>query len=589
MSYTIEQFMWGYQQHFQISFQVFVERILDNIDPYLEPKTLLIGVLVDDIKDRHEICIEPEDCGLHQPMFEDVKKLANELLKADSETKIFQTHPIAQKHQDERIAKNSFKEAIQKILEREFAYSDILSFVSFPNYKDGYWIFPIIQLKKSAYNKHYHLHINKLNDRYNLSTSLLEATIIQILEIVRSELHVPDAGAYTSFSDFDTDEIMKRSGKNFMYTVSSKGDNFEGLHGLFDACNIISSLKYENEPVFGKMIIAPIKHDNVRITLKLDTPINIKEYRKVRKFLELTSSKNNIISDSAMIYGLGEIRGQYNPVLENLFEIRFTGHYQWELLHSNNKLMNVSYNVPSVPQFKINKEKFYSDFSRIFPLSKENDADTIFAIIEEAINQKHGTMLVVSDGAKDEAERLKNQSFKIEETFIDSSFIQKITAIDGAILLDYNGKCYSIGVILDGLAVSKGSSARGARFNSAIRYYEFAKKKNNLLILIVSEDGMIDFIPNLKPQILKSTLIKMIDKLEKLKLERSISIKEFNRLSEDIYNYEFYFSKEQCDIINSIRKDIEDRLWKEHEGYMQIVRNDLEPSSEMNDSYFLEE
>ncbi len=589
MAYTIDQFMWGYQQHYLISQKVFIEGILNKIDPYLRPKIFLIGVLTEEKKDRHSICLEPEDCGYSQSDFKEIEKLAIELMKADSESRIHHSHPIAQQHHDTRLFKNSFREAILKILFRESAYDNLLSFISYPNVKDGYLVFTVLQLDKKAYDKHYRLYNDKWQDRYNISTSLLNSVINVLLEIGSFELNVPDAGASTSFSEYDNDEIMRRAGKNFMYTISSKGDNFDGLHGLFDTCNIISSLKYENQDANGSLIIAPKKHDNVKISIKFDDPVNINEYRKVRKILELTSDRNYLISDSAVIYGIGELRGIYNPVSENLFVIKFSKHFHWEAYHDKNLLIKTSYNVPNVPQQRIDRNKFYSDFHRIFNDATESNSDNIWAIIEQAITQKHGTMLVISDGAKEESTRLKKQSFKITPITIDSSFIQKVTSIDGALLLDYEGKCYSIGVILDGLAVEKGSSARGARYNSAIRYYEYVKEKCNTIVIIISEDGMIDIIPNLMPQINKNEIEELTSKLIEIKNSEAISVKEFNLHMNKIINYEFYFSQEQCDLINKTRKEIEQRLWKDQEGYMQIIRNDLVADPDMNDSYFRKE
>jgi len=68
-----------------------------------------------------------------------------------------------------------------------------------------------------------------------------------------------------------------------------------------------------------------------------------------------------------------------------------------------------------------------------------------------------------------------------------------VTAIDGAVLLDPDAYCYSIGVILDGKAApGRGTSTRGARFNSAIRYVETSPYP--CLAIVVSEDGMVDVI-----------------------------------------------------------------------------------------------
>ena len=67
-----------------------------------------------------------------------------------------------------------------------------------------------------------------------------------------------------------------------------------------------------------------------------------------------------------------------------------------------------------------------------------------------------------------------------------------LTAIDGALLVDPDGTCTAIGVILDGRATRGGDPARGARFNSAVRYVEGAD--HPCLAMVVSEEGTVDVI-----------------------------------------------------------------------------------------------
>ncbi len=80
--------------------------------------------------------------------------------------------------------------------------------------------------------------------------------------------------------------------------------------------------------------------------------------------------------------------------------------------------------------------------------------------------------------------------------------------------------CHTIqsraGVILDGLATTKGDSSRGSRYNSAIRYYEHFGKDAPLVIVVVSEDGMINLIPDLRPQIKHSLIEESIDNFNSL-------------------------------------------------------------------------
>lgn len=66
--------------------------------------------------------------------------------------------------------------------------------------------------------------------------------------------------------------------------------------------------------------------------------------------------------------------------------------------------------------------------------------------------------------------------------------------IDGAVLLDQNGKVYIIGVILDGKISPKGTTmARGARYNSAVKY-SYSHRNEKHLVVVISEDGDCDFV-----------------------------------------------------------------------------------------------
>ena len=129
-------------------------------------------------------------------------------------------------------------------------------------------------------------------------------------------------------------------------------------------------------------------------------------------------------------------------------------------------------------------------------------------IVQNATEQKHGTTIVFSMHAKEEVGRLNRTCFQIEEVPLrnNKEIIKQITAIDGAVMCGFDGVCYAIGVILDGMAVGAPDKktgegdgykqepediSRGARYNSAIRY----KNANPCsIICIVSEDGDVNII-----------------------------------------------------------------------------------------------
>ncbi|MFZ3194990.1 MAG: tetratricopeptide repeat protein, partial [Bacillus mycoides] len=145
-------------------------------------------------------------------------------------------------------------------------------------------------------------------------------------------------------------------------------------------------------------------------------------------------------------------------------------------------------------------------------LSKKENKDTIkidnkitniIEVVKCAYSQKHGTTIVITtpEIAETEVERLKEQSIKIniidtKESSYFRQVVEKITNIDGALYMDIDGHVHAIGVILDGFAkIGEGDSSRGARYNSALRYKNGDGIEGNCVIVVISEDGMIDIIP----------------------------------------------------------------------------------------------
>jgi len=122
MGNTIDLFMWGYQQHVQISFQVSAESLFKKIDYKLNPKVFFIGILVDKREDRHPVCLEPESCGYNVNSFSDLKDLATQLEKVDEEGRIFHSHQIAQENHEKRITTKSYIEGIQYPKKRKYIW-----------------------------------------------------------------------------------------------------------------------------------------------------------------------------------------------------------------------------------------------------------------------------------------------------------------------------------------------------------------------------------------------------------------------------------------------------------------------------------
>ena len=153
--------------------------------------------------------------------------------------------------------------------------------------------------------------------------------------------------------------------------------------------------------------------------------------------------------------------------------------------------MRVEYGVPGLPKPRLEEHAFKETLSSVLRNCSDLNVDQVWQFVTGALGQRHGTMVVVSDGAREEALRLASQATPIQPTTLgDYEMIRKITAIDGAVLLDPSGVCHAIGVILDGLACATGTPARGARFNSAVRYVD--STKHATVAVVISEDGGVD-------------------------------------------------------------------------------------------------
>lgn len=577
-------FIWGFQRNFQIVLKNAASRLFKQIDSDFKPELFFIGVLADisQQETNQTICLEPLECGYKVESFKDLMNLALQLEIVDPEKKVSNSKNWTEDRRNLRIADNALRNAIKKILSQYDFFNEKEIFISFPNKIDKYKVFVILELESHIINRFYSLRKEK-DDIVEISKSFLESTGNLFLEYCTTSLNNPDTPLRPS--DNLTNQILRDAGSNFMYIIANAGKNVLGVHGLFEACNSIASLKYEGADGFGKMIIAEKNHPNIRYTIKLKEPIEIFDYRRVRKVLELSTEKLQIICDSELIYGLGEQTGVYNSMEESLFVIDFLSHFKWEALHDNKSLMVVEYRQPNLLRERIDKNNFDSTLGRVFKNIDLQKIGFLWEIANAATEQKHGTMLVISDAAADESTRLAKQSFPINPVKLTAESIKQLTSIDGAVLLDTDGICHSIGVILDGLATESGDSSRGARFNSALRYSAYKSENISTVIIIISEDGMIDLVPKLLPQIKRSDLLSAIENFIVLKNKDSLKSLEYHTALRHLRNYEFYLSDADCQKINQVKMTLEKVL--NLNEYNSVLAENFHPNSLLNDDYFL--
>lgn len=573
--------IWEHQQHCQISLQHAAEELFNSLDERLSPRIFLIGVLLKPDMHLPFVSLECPDTEYEINDFVSLKALS-----------IQHSLLVKQENQEEKenhtgLLNTAYITEMQHILRTHVNGKNNAYFFSEPVYINGYLVYVVLELNRQLLSTFYYLTKNTLPNGQQISRSFLESIIKVYLD------SAADALKSKPQSDFNVlaksrDELVSKAGHDFLTTISLAGQNSSGLHVLFDACNTISSLKYEGEEGFGKMVIAKHQHPNVKVTMLLENPIHIKDFRKMRKFLELADNKQMMLSDSVWIYGLGQLTGKYNYHDESLFIVHFTKHFHWEVLHHDHIMMSVSFRMPALHNEKINKEKFYSSLKRVFQGIDKSKLNALWEVTMEATKQKHGTILAISSEADQEAIRLSSQCFKIKPMRINKDIIHQITSIDGAVLIDIDCTCHAIGVILDGIATANGDSSRGARYNSAVRYYEHMINKAQTVLVVISEDGLIDLIPDLKAQIKHSVIVAQIRELTKLSQTDIYKRRNFNRLMEFFQEHDFYLSPKECATVNKLRRAIEVK-YKDSEDGVRMIWNNLIPNSAMNIGYYVRE
>ena len=613
--------MWGYQSHFQSKAQRFAESVFNKLDKNLKPNVFLVGILVEEKDNSYPVCVEPEECGYDPSIFSNVQEEARKLAANDEDRDIVHTHAEVAKQELKKIELRALKNAILGIIKNRDKISNLTSFCSFPVLVEGYRVSVVIQFNEQAFSSHYYLSRDKaVNGIFTIYKSLLDSTINKYFNECLEILSQPAPGKGFDIFDRKVDELIKSAGESFMYTPAYAANlSCETLYTLFESCNIISSMRYEGEEGIGRILIAKPNHPSIEMIITLESPIHIQDYRAVRKLLEMSSLDINLVSDSNYFYGLGKLVNNYNTQEENLFIINFTNHYGWEFLHDGNLMMRVVYGQPELPTTLIDEQKFCIDLKRIFGSSKQvmifvlsllvqkalyrlvslllqdyrffrtitqQEIEKLLEIVREATKQKHGTIVVVSTGAKEEAERLKNQSTQITPISLNSEIITTISAIDGAILISPDSTCYSIGVILDGLATKKGNRSRGARYNSVIRYIETSEY--DCMAIVISEDGSVDLVPDLMPQILRSLITEAIESLHEINNPKTFDDLRFNQAMSLLEKYKFYLLPEMCKEINSFRSEIE-KIRDQNREEWGIIKlfQDFYPDEEMDESYFL--
>lgn len=577
MKNVIDQFMWSFQQHFRLGVEHQVGDVLSRIGLQTSNQVvvLLIGFATNN-ELVHKVCIEPEDGPLTVDDLRLITKRTEEIRIADPESGAINTNARVQESRMRGLFLRSRAYAVAETIESSGKFEGLTFFVSGSAPVTGYEVHTCIGVPSDALESAPSFNNPMRNDYFgwHIEESFFQSIIHTCLDRADKALYFPDPGEGISELG-NTIDIVRSSADRFVNSVVFA---LSGMpNGLFRLANKIASLTYERSGAKGHLAIT--QQDNLTNKLKvtLESPVNLNETRSMRKLLELTDESTFLLADGASVHGLGECNSS-----PDVAKITVEGHARWSLSIDDKTLIRVNYEHATLP-IQILDKNFFKDIAErtvgVFEIER------IWETVQCALGDGHGTTIVVSEDPVSELQRLAQEALPIKPEYLDHKDVARLGRVDGAILLGPDGRCYSFGVILDGLATSSGDRARGARYNSSVRYQQSSQSsKVGTMVIVISDDGTVDIIPRLMPRIWREEVEYAVQSFCEYSGIEDNDGEEWARRHDKIEALRFYLNQEQCDRVNgSHEKEMDCRL---KAGGIKMGRTGLQPNPGMNDSYF---
>lgn len=347
-----------------------------------------------------------------------------------------------------------------------------------------HFVLPIVRVNRAALEATPRLTRDLVGDSARAPKGFVESVIECLLGNASNELARERPGELTTWVQRDYQALLRLAASLFLDRVALSTQNESALGGLLDRINAIAVLPYEGSPARGRLVLASREHPSLRRTVAFRDGISLRDPRAARKALQIVSELGLLWCSGEVFIGLAKNAAKYDATREDRFEVAFTGAARWQLLHGGRPLLEVEHGAPRLPRPRVDQAAFAVRVRARLPGAS---VEPLWAVVQAAQEQKHGTMVVITGEAGAEAERLAPQLLRIEPQLLDEFATMQLSAIDGALILDVEGRCHAFGAILDGTALpGRGTLSRGARHNSAIRYTD---SHSQAVAVVVSEDG----------------------------------------------------------------------------------------------------
>ncbi|MEW2427768.1 hypothetical protein AB0877_07130 [Micromonospora sp. NPDC047644] len=557
--------LWARPEHYRASVREAIRAACASVGFNADWKVLLVGFPSGDGEAR----VVPAH-GPYQPaMFAAVPDRVTELLEQAADP-----HPVHMAAASAEGRLRSLRDSLQgraitEVFERVPDSAGWAFFAGCPVLADSLDTQVVLATEAASLKKVPHLPSGD-HDR-----SLIHALAEEILERLRNALRAPiDGDLLLPLRALESDIVRAAAARFIRTTLHS----VVGRHGgqpdaLFNA---LSVLPYEGRPAKATLLLAP-EPDMVDVELQLHTPVGLRDKRTIRKLMEASSPETALLlDDEARVYGIGRLTGEsQQPGLL----ISFRGRASWELRYGDRALLSIRDGEARLPAPALDLGRLRELAERLFP-----DADT-GALTELALaagQHSHGAMLVISQDAAGEAARLSPQAIAVRPDPVPTALLARLTAMDGAILLDPHGRCHAIGVILDGVAAGHGDPARGSRYNNPVRYLDSDPPAT--IVIVYSADGGVDILPDLRPRQNRRHVAGAVQRYIRFADRRPPVFADIFEAWDAVHELAFYLSPTQCESLNAATGRL--KSWCAETRRPLVGLDNLEPDPLMNATYW---
>ena len=411
------------------------------------------------------------------------------------------------------------------------------------------------------------------DERIEGPPSLQHAIVAECLSRADAEMYQPDAGSRVIGALGGREAIVASAAESFtqylVYLVAGMPNDFLGIMSRGTA------QAYEKAEASAPLHMVNSRAAGHELKVPLDTRVSLHDARALRKLLEASDAGFAVIADNRQILGLGSVSSNAGSL-----DVEVRGKLDWTLSAQGKTLLRSYAGQVTFPQ----KPTEIGDLEVLASRTVgAGNLERIWQYVEAARNSGHGMMLVVSSEAEAEVRRLGPEAFVMEPRVLEDSEVQRLGAVDGALLIDTEGRCHAFGIVLDGEAIGKGNRARGSRFNSAVRYQR--AHSDRAFVVVLSVDGGLDLVPALRPQVSRSEAEAAVDHFCDLCAQDDPDGEDYAEAHGRVEDLAFYFDAEQCERVNQADKKEQERRFEA--GGISTRQPPFRPDPEMNDSYFL--